>query len=131
MTVVSLGGEVIGRAAIASWGGDEAELFAVQADGQVWNRYWDGSSWHPWESLGGAFSGPIAASARDADRIDVFAVSGNGELMHRFWDGSEWVPWNRVDAEGKVRDVDCSWSTGRLELTMVDDRGVVHHTRLR
>ena len=34
-------------------------------DGALWDRYWDGTGWHPWESLGGSLdpsSVPAAAS---------------------------------------------------------------------
>jgi hypothetical protein len=30
------------------------EVFAIFPDGALWDRYWDGTSWHPWESLGGS-----------------------------------------------------------------------------
>ena len=39
--------------AATAWGVDQLEVFAVFPDGELWDRYWDGRSWHPWESLGG------------------------------------------------------------------------------
>lgn len=59
----------------------ETEVFAVHADGQVWDRYRDGASWHDWEPLGGEFAGAPAAAARDADRSDLFAIGTDG-LLH-------------------------------------------------
>src|SRR5207249_4059351 len=78
-----LGGALRTGAAAAAWGdAGETEVFAVHDDGQVWDRYWDGKTWHAWESLGGAFIGQPAGAARGADRIDVFAISIDGALRH-------------------------------------------------
>ena len=54
-------------------GADKSEVFAIFDDGQLWDRYWDGTSWHDWESLGGELTGTPAASSWGDDRIDVFA----------------------------------------------------------
>ena len=97
---VSLGGAVTGGAAATAWAGDELQVFAVFGDGELWNRYWDGESWHPWESLGGELdpAGAPAASSWSADRIDVFAPGRDGAVWHRWWDGSRWVPWEQLAA---------------------------------
>lgn len=116
MSWTSLGSAASGAAA-ASWGSEETEIFAIQPDGELWNRYWDGESWHPWESLGGSFMGQPAASARDADRIDVFAVSTHGSLQHRWWDGKEWVPWETVSGAPRGGEaVTCTWVGERLDV---------------
>ncbi len=77
------------------------EVFAVMADGELWDRYWDGAAWHPWESLGGELdpSATPAASSWGADRLDVFARGADGRAWHRWWDGTRWVPWEH-DALG-------------------------------
>jgi hypothetical protein len=115
----SLGGRLASSAAAASWGTHETQIFAIRDDGQVWDRYWDGESWHDWKPHGGTFAAGPAACARDADRIDVFAVGTDGVLMHRRWDGGEqrWRPWRPV--EGAPRGgtgVGCSWAAGRLDV---------------
>lgn len=113
---LSLDGSLSSNAAAASWGDFEVQVFAIQ-NGQLLNRYWDGESWHKWESLGGDFTGQPAASARDADRIDVFAIGTDGVLRHRYWNGKEWIPWS--DVEGAPRDAKgatCSWVGKRLDL---------------
>lgn len=122
---MSLGGAVAG-AAVTSWGTFESEIFAVHDDGQVWNRYWDGSSWHPWEPMGGEFEGTPAASARDADRIDVLAIGRDGAVRRRWWDGSAWVPWRDVDGAPRAAlAVSCSWVGGELRVFVVaPDRAV-------
>jgi hypothetical protein len=92
----SLGGELAAPPAVTSWTENEMEVFAVLGDGQLWNRYWDGTAWHKWESLGGELSGQPAAASWGADRIDVFAPGRDGALWHRWWNGTEWVPWERL-----------------------------------
>ena len=49
---------------VTAWAVDRMEVFAVFPDGELWDRYWDGDAWHPWESLGGEL-------ARDAGRLVV------------------------------------------------------------
>ena len=78
----SLGGELASAPAVTSWARDEMQVFAIQPDGALWNRYWDGSAWHPWESLGGELTGDPAACSWGADRIDCFARGRDGGLWH-------------------------------------------------
>jgi hypothetical protein len=93
-----LGGELVAPPAVTAWAKNEMEVFAVFADGQLWDRYWDGAAWHPWETLGGELAGQPAASSWGADRIDVFAPGRDGSLWHRWWNGTEWIPWERLPA---------------------------------
>ena len=48
-----LGGTLASGPAVTAWAVNQMEVFAVFPDGTLWNRYWDGAAWHPWESLGG------------------------------------------------------------------------------
>jgi len=129
---LSLGGALRTGAAAAAWGNaGETEVFALHDDGQVWDRYWDGKTWHAWESLGGAFAGEPAASARDADRIDVFAIGVNGVLRHRWWDGTRWVEWQDVaGAPAGGRAVACAWSGDRLDVFLWGADGGLHYADL-
>lgn len=43
----SLGGVLASLPAVTAWGG-RLQVFAIFADGQLWNRYWDGATWHRW-----------------------------------------------------------------------------------
>jgi hypothetical protein len=78
-----------------SWGQDR-----IFPDGALWNRYWDGSSWHPWESLGGSLdpSSVPAAASWGPDRLSVITRGTDGATWHRWWDGSRWVAWERLPA---------------------------------
>jgi sialidase-1 len=83
---------------VTSWAAGELEVFAIFPDGQLWDRYWDGTAWHDWETLGGELDtgGQPAAASWSADRIDVFAPGRNGRLWHRWWDGARWVDWEQL-----------------------------------
>ena len=128
----ALGGALRAGAAAAAWGAaGETEVFALDDDGQVWDRYWDGKTWHGWESLGGAFTGQPAAAARDADRIDVFAIGTDGLLRHRWWDGKRWVEWRDVaGAPSGGRAVACVWSGRRLDVFVWGADGGLHYADL-
>lgn len=113
------------------WGSFEVEVFAVHEDGQIWNRYWDGSDWHVWEPMGSPegrrFGGRPAASARDADRIDVFGIDDRGTVHHRFWDGTAWVPWHAVTGVPEdATDASCAWGSDGLHLGVVAGGSLWH-----
>ncbi len=93
-----LGGELVSAPTATAWGVDQLQVFAIFPDGALWNRYWDGLSWHPWESLGGELTADPAASSSSADRIDVFARGRDGRVWHRWWNGTRWVDWERLPA---------------------------------
>ena len=84
---------------MTAWAVDQLQVFAVFPDGELWNRYWDGASWHPWESLGGELEPAPARRHRPGrpDRIDVWAPGRDGRTWHRFWDGTRWVDWEQLD----------------------------------
>ncbi|MFI5199002.1 MAG: hypothetical protein ACHQXL_01350 [Candidatus Limnocylindrales bacterium] len=95
----SLGGEATSAPAVAGWDEELMEIFAIFPDGQLWDRYWDGTTWHTWESLEGDLlpgSTPAAAAA-GAGRLDVLALGRDGRTWHRWWDGTRWVPWQTTD----------------------------------
>jgi hypothetical protein len=95
-----LGGTLASPPTAVAWGVDQAEVFAVFPDGTLWNRYWDGETWHPWESLGGELDPACvpACSSWGAERLDVVAHGRDGATWHRWWDGTRWVPWERLPA---------------------------------
>ena len=93
MTWSSLGGDLVSAPAVTTWGVDEMEVFAIHPDGALWNRYWDGTSWHEWESLGGSLVGDPAACSWGADRIDLFARGTDGTLQHCWYEPSGWSEW--------------------------------------
>jgi hypothetical protein len=128
---ISLGGTLVSSAAVASWGdGGECELFAIHDDGELRDRYWDGTRWHDWESLGSGFTGQPAAAARSADRIDVLAFDRAGVLRHRWWDGIQWVEWHAVPGAPAGERVSCSWSGDRLDVFVTGAGGELWYRAL-
>jgi hypothetical protein len=90
-----LGGQLASVPAVTTWAEEPMEVFATFDDGRLWDRYWDGSNWHPWESLDGELqpgSTPAAAAA-GPDRLDLIALGRDGRTRRRWWDGRRWVPW--------------------------------------
>lgn len=96
----NLGGRLSSPPAVAAWGDEPMEVFAIFDDGELWDRYWDGQTWHPWESLGGQLQpgSTPAAAANGPDRLDVLAVGRDGRTWQRWWNGTEWVPWQVAEA---------------------------------
>ena len=93
-----LGGKLASLPAVTAWGDEPMEVFAIFDDGALWDRYWDGGTWHPWESLGGELQAGAtpAAAAVGPDRLDVLALGRDGRAWQRWWDGTQWVPWRAV-----------------------------------
>jgi hypothetical protein len=83
---------------VTAWAEGQLEVFAIMDDGALWDRYWDGTKWHEWESLGGELdpTATPAASSWGADRLDVFAIGVDGGTWHRWWDGAHWADWVRA-----------------------------------
>jgi extracellular elastinolytic metalloproteinase len=82
-------------------GADPADLrinlFVRGADGNLWERYWGGSSWR-WVDTEKAISGqPVPLVRGDVDnadarglRINLFVRGADGKLWERYWSGSSW-----------------------------------------
>ena len=83
-------------------GPDQLEVFAVFDDGELWDRCWDGESWHAWESLGGELASgrAPAASSWGSDRLDVFAAGRDGP--------APLVAWLAVGRMGAPRALGCA-----------------------
>ena len=110
-------------------------MWAIHADGRLYDRYWDGRAWHQWETLGApdgtTLTGQPAAAARGADRIDVFAPGADGRLWQRWWDGRRWVPWREVaGAPAGVTAVSADWVGARLDVYVRDAAGAIWHVAL-
>jgi hypothetical protein len=122
--------------AAAGWGSEETEVWAIHEDGRLYDRYWDGTSWHQWETLGAPpgvrLVGQPAAAAQDAERIDVIAPGDDGKLWHRWWDGRGWVPWREIDGAPRgVTSVAADWVGSRLDVYVRDAERALWYIALR
>jgi len=107
----------------------------VQRDGRLYDRYWDGSSWHDWKPMdappGVRLVGQPAAAARDADRIDVFAPGDDGKVWHTWWNGTRWQAWQPVEgAPAGAGALAADWVGGRLDLYARDRDGALWYAAI-
>ncbi len=73
-------------------------LFVREEDGNLWERFWDGSKW-TWSDTGKSVAGDpvilvrgnVASVDNAAVRINLFVNGSDGRLWERFWDGSKWT----------------------------------------
>jgi len=117
--------------AIAAWGPDRLDVFALASDYGMLHKAWTGSDWAPpngWQPLGGEFeSGPGVASW-GSNRLDVFGLGKSLGLWHKAWMGTHWHPpnpsWQGLG--GLFAELDqlelvaepavVSWGPGRLDV---------------
>ena len=73
------------------------EVFAVMDDGELWNRYWDHTYWHQWETLGGELCGAVPVFAQHAlgevaeEGIGVFGSARFGGRWTSYLSASSFV----------------------------------------
>ncbi|HZV50880.1 MAG TPA: glycosyl hydrolase family 18 protein [Candidatus Dormibacteraeota bacterium] len=122
-------GTVTAGPAVASWAPGRLDVFVRGADGGLWHRWWDGSSWSWWEALGGQLApgtGPGAVSW-GPNRIDVFVEGTDGGLWHRCWDGSSWSWWEPLGGQLTAGPAVASWALGRLDVFVRGADGGLWH----
>ncbi|MBV9328335.1 MAG: hypothetical protein JO352_31855 [Chloroflexi bacterium] len=90
--------------AVVGWvqsdGKQRLNVFAMGANGQLIEAFYDGDNWH-WNNHGtppetAINSAPTAVSWVQSDgkqRLNVFAMGANGNLIEAFYDGDNWQ-WN-------------------------------------
>jgi hypothetical protein len=62
-------------------------VFARGQDGELWQAWWDGSSWQ-WQPLGGGIAGGTGAIDGFDGVLRVFVRGNDGELWQAYFDGS-------------------------------------------
>lgn len=129
-----LGGEVVGKPAVTSWGADRLDVFVVGTDRQVYHKALDGPAWSgsdAWEPLGGDVTGSPTVVSWAPGRLDVFAVGIDRQLLHKAWDGASWLPspttWEPLGGEVVGSPAAVSWGPERLDVFVVGrNRGLFH-----
>ena len=97
------------------------DLFVHGTDGQLWHKWYTGTSWSGWQSLGGKLtSSAAAATAPGSSRIDVFVRGTDGAIWQRTTTtkGGSWSGWTSRGGQIPVNTVPaaCSWGSGRVDL---------------
>ncbi len=86
----SIGGQIVGAPAVASWGPNRLDVFGRGTDNHLWWNYWDGNQWSGWQDLGGDLASSPAAVSWKEGRIDVFVYGIlDGHLWHRFYTSTQ------------------------------------------
>jgi hypothetical protein len=67
-------------------------VFKVGGDNQVYNQYWNGSSWSGWAGLGGNMVSNPAVIV-NGTALNVFARGVDGQIYTEYNGGSGWSGW--------------------------------------
>ena len=113
----SLGGQLVGGPAVASWAPGHLDVFWRGAAGDLrWKQYDNG--WSSELSLGGQLTSDPAAVSWAPGRIDVFWRGAAGDLRHNWFSGGGWQGEESLGgqlAPGSGPTVS-SWASDRLDV---------------
>ena len=86
---------MVGRVAIVSRSPNQLDLFAVGADGAIYTKAHDGTSWWPgdttWSSLGGNAFLDLDVSSPSPSRLEVVARGRDKRIWKRSWSAGFWL----------------------------------------
>lgn len=124
---VDLGGSLVDRPAVASWGAGRLDVFARGTDDQLWHRAFDGYRWWDWSPLGGTLTSGPAVASWATGRLDVFVRGPDSGLWHRAFDGTRWWDWAPLGGTLTSGPAVASWAPGRLDVFVRgSDQGLWH-----
>lgn len=71
------------------------DIFAIDSEGNLQQKYWDGYQWQPpaldWRNLtdGGLLNHDLAPTVTswNPGRLDIFAIGTDAKLHHKYYDG--------------------------------------------
>lgn len=106
-----------GSPSVVSMRDGHQEIFTRGANGNVWHKWWYGSTWSDWADMGGGAvtSAPAAVSMQDG-HIELFARGQGGDVMHRFYWGNGWSPWYSLGGNIVGAPAVVSMKPGHLEV---------------
>ena len=131
-----IGGRILFGPAVASWGGNRLDVFAIGTDQRLYHNA--GSTdgpWGGWQDLGGTLTTSPAVVSFAPGQLTVYSRGGNGELWTISWTGNRWTDWSSLggdvtSAPGAVVDRDSGHATvgarasdGRLWELRFDSQG--------
>ena len=84
------------------------DLFAVGADGNVYNKWWaETADWSKWNSIGPVYpadsvpaNAKVAAVARNPEHLDLFVVGSDGRIYHAWWTQDN--SWSGLNGWGSI-----------------------------
>jgi hypothetical protein len=110
----SLGGAVVGGPDASSWSSSHLDAFYRGSDNQLYQQWWDGTTWRL-NALGGVLTSDPGAVAMAPNRVDVFARGTDNQLWHKWFDGV-WHPWESLGGVLSSGPDVASWSNSRLDV---------------
>jgi hypothetical protein len=120
-----------GPAASTSFTTGQTEIFAVDANGALWNTTITSSGNGTWNSLGGmCTSSPAVVSWNSSYfRIDVFVRGTDGAIWWRDYQNGSWSGWNSLSGQAAsgTGPAVASWSAGRLDVFVEGTNGALWH----
>jgi hypothetical protein len=83
--------------AVASWGPNRLDIFAVAVTGETWHAHYDSTQggWQGWEDLGGYATSSPAAVSWSNGAIHLFVKSSDNAIYHKWFawgSGGSWGP---------------------------------------
>ena len=124
----TLGGTCVSSPAVASWGEDRIDVFAIGTDSKLYHKYWSDRKWSNWIAFKDStcIYKPAAVSW-GKNRIDVFAIGIDKQVYQNSWTGSEWAGWQNLGGTCIHGVAATSWGEGRIDLFSVGTNSVIYH----
>lgn len=91
------GSITLARPASVSFGG-ALNVFTRGNDGQIYNQYWDGTTWTGFSSIGGNMVSDPAVII-NGTALNVFALNQDGQIYTKYNDGSGWSSWSSLGSD--------------------------------
>ncbi len=115
---------------VAAWSANRLDVFAIGLDGNLYHRWWDGSTWSGPQNLGGTIliNSPSVVSWA-AGRLDVFSVGSDGNLYHHYQESDVWHGPENLGGGGALTNSPSAvaWSANRLDIFAVGSNGALIH----
>ncbi|MGA2885622.1 MAG: hypothetical protein ABSE80_10765 [Halobacteriota archaeon] len=119
-----------GPGASTSFTTGQTEIFAVDANGALWNTSMAPSGNGTWNFIGGmCTSSPAVVSWNSSYfRVDVFVRGSNGAIWWNYYQNG-WHGWNSLggQAASGTGPAVASWSAGRLDVFVQGTDGALWH----
>jgi hypothetical protein len=125
----SVGGTVISKPSVVSWGSGHLDVFAIGTNNQVYHKYYYNGAWSSWYSLGGNTTYAPAVVSWGWGRIDLFIRDAStGALFHKWYDGGTWYSgWENLGGYLTSAPSAASWGSGHIDVFVRGYNGAVYH----
>lgn len=119
--VENLGGKFISGPAVASWGSNRLDVFAVRDDWTIGHKIWDGHSWSQWHTVPldvSDFYFPVGLTpvVWRENQIDLIGTCVHGHVHQNTWDGTRWVGWKRHGSSVLNSTAVANWGVDKIDI---------------